>query len=100
MNGYLKFILLVVITFLGGSLILLFSGCTEPSEWYGDEVSETNSCEPNCDSEAVCPPDGLPGFEVGDTLTDINFLNCDGEVVSLHDLCGKRTGLIFNFYGW
>ncbi|MBM4370418.1 MAG: redoxin domain-containing protein [Deltaproteobacteria bacterium] len=49
---------------------------------------------------ATCPPSGPFGFKLGDTLVDLDFLDCDGHPVSLHDLCPASPGLLFHHYGW
>ena len=48
----------------------------------------------------VCPPPGPYGYERGATIADLRFDDCDGNPVSLHDLCGADAGLVVNFYGW
>ena len=52
------------------------------------------------DAELVCPPPGPYGYEVGTTATNLTFLDCDGNPVQLHDLCGAQLGMVISFYGW
>ncbi len=49
----------------------------------------------------TCPPEGQPGYELGDTIVDMDFSTCDGiaPTSSFHEECGAPT-LIINVYGW
>jgi hypothetical protein len=49
--------------------------------------------------EPACPPTVSQGFSEGEFLPDLTFDGCDGEVVSLHDLCGAPA-LIYHYAGW
>jgi len=48
----------------------------------------------------VCPPEAPYGCNVGDTLKDWSFVDCDENSVSLHDVCGNNAVLVYIFYGW
>jgi len=37
---------------------------------------------------------------VDETITDVSFLDCDDNPVTLHDLCGQNAAVVVNFYGW
>ena len=80
-------------------------GSIEPAET--DTLADQSSSDPTVgdDDEDLlavwtCPPEGPFGGAVGETPENLQFSDCDGSVVGLHDLCGANAGLIFNFYGW
>jgi len=51
--------------------------------------------------ECPAPPqDAKVGFDVGDQLADIVVKSCDGEDVSLTELCGADALFIFAAHGW
>ena len=69
-------------------MILLLACASEPS-------ADTASAE-----DAVrCPPSEPGGLEPGQPAQDVAFIDCTGEAVSLHGLCG-RPALVVNWYGW
>lgn len=48
----------------------------------------------------LCPPHGPFGTEVGDTLPDVDLVDCEGKAFQLHDLCPRRVGYVFELSGW
>ena len=99
--------------------------CGECADGFGCEVGEC-VCEPDCDglecggdgcggscgecdtdcvdgmctALAGCPPEGPFGTRAGQTLRDYTLLTCDGDEVSVHDLCGNEASLLLGFAGW
>jgi peroxiredoxin len=49
---------------------------------------------------SLCPPQGPFGARVGDTIPDVSFPDCDGQMHSLHELCEHQVGWIFEFAAW
>jgi len=47
----------------------------------------------------TCPPEGEPGYDIGDAVVDLAFSTCEGGQTTLHGECGSPT-LILNVYGW
>lgn len=47
-----------------------------------------------------CPPHAPFGTEVGDTLPNVELVDCDGDPYSLHDLCPREVGYVFELSGW
>lgn len=47
-----------------------------------------------------CPPGGPFGTEVGSTVSDVTLPDCDGNLHSLHEQCGKKALWLFEFAGW
>ena len=47
-----------------------------------------------------CPPLPPYGVAVGERLPGVALRTCDGDDLSLHDLCGANAGLTFHFFGW
>jgi hypothetical protein len=57
--------------------------------------------EPDIEPDPIaCPGPGPTGTSVGDKYQDLELLDCDGEVVQLHDHCSASPLLLFNFAGW
>jgi hypothetical protein len=50
--------------------------------------------------DVECPPAGPYGTEIGETLGDLSFVDCEGEPVTLHGMCGAKVSVVANFYGW
>jgi hypothetical protein len=48
----------------------------------------------------LCPPAEPFGTEVGETLPEVEFTDCDGNQYTLHDLCQFEAGWFFTFAGW
>ena len=55
----------------------------------GEQVCEAGAC-----TDAICPPKGPFGVDAGDTVTDLELPDCDGNMHRLHDLCGARAGFV------
>ncbi|MEE2779417.1 MAG: hypothetical protein VYE15_02760 [Myxococcota bacterium] len=55
----------------------------------GEQVCEAGAC-----TDAICPPQGPFGVNAGDTITDLELPDCDGNMHRLHDLCGARAGFV------
>jgi len=55
----------------------------------GEQVCEAGAC-----ADSICPPKGPFGVDSGDTLTDLELPDCDGNMHRLHDLCGARAGFV------
>jgi hypothetical protein len=64
-----------------------------------DAVADTTPT-PDTVAGVACPPPGPTGYNVGDRVTDLAFVDCDGKAVSFHGACGAPATLIFNYYGW
>ncbi|MEZ4269383.1 MAG: hypothetical protein R3F39_23740 [Myxococcota bacterium] len=70
-----------------------------------DAVADTTAdATPDVTPDAVggvtCPPPAPTGFTVGQRISDLAFVDCDGKAVSFHGACGAPATLIFNYYGW
>jgi len=81
---------------------LIECGLNACGEWCGDcadgfECSPENSCVA---LPGPCPPQPPFGTKLGDVVPDLAFLDCDGNVHTLHDLCPKKVAWIFVFEGW
>lgn len=64
--------------------------------------SESGDSDPECEAACspVCPPEAPHGCKIGKTLKDWVFNDCEGNSVSIHDLCGADALLVYVFYGW
>lgn len=62
-----------------------------------DAVVDTT---PDTVAGVACPPPAPTGFTVGERISDLAFVDCDGKAVSFHGACGAPATLIFNYYGW
>ncbi|MCB9587231.1 MAG: redoxin family protein [Polyangiaceae bacterium] len=51
-------------------------------------------------SALSCPPTGPYGSTVGDVVPDVTLYDCDGNAVSLHDLCDAPVSLVYTFAAW
>ncbi|MGE0322770.1 MAG: peroxiredoxin family protein [Polyangiaceae bacterium] len=51
-------------------------------------------------STLSCPPTGPYGSDVGDVFPDVTLYDCDGNAVSLHDLCEARVSVVYTFAAW
>ncbi len=67
------------------------------------------ACEPAPDAKPAdtsppvnwtCPPEGTQGVDVGDTVLDLVFRDCESQDVRLHDQCGTGPTLMMNMAGW
>ncbi|MEZ4376253.1 MAG: redoxin family protein [Polyangiaceae bacterium] len=47
-----------------------------------------------------CPPSGPYGSDVGDVFPDVTLYDCDGNAVSLHDLCEAPVSVVYTFAAW
>jgi peroxiredoxin len=92
------------------ALLVLMAGCAS-ARGRGDiddsdldiaqEVEELEADREPCENpETTCPPTGPFGGDLGNQLPDLQLADCDGQTVSLHELCGANAGLIYHFYGW
>lgn len=97
---------------------LLSCGQESTETTVSDTVTDSQDCTSDCaDAEldvaepipvscseeacgATCPPTGPFGSDPNETITDVSFLDCDGNPVTLHDLCGQNAAIVVNFYGW
>ena len=52
------------------------------------------------EAKALCPWPSQGGVAVCETLANLRLPACGGGDIELHDLCGKRVSLIFDFHGW
>lgn len=47
-----------------------------------------------------CPPRAPFGSEVGDTVEDLVFYDCDGAAHTLHELCAREAVWVYQFAEW
>jgi hypothetical protein len=85
--------------------LLLLGGCPDsPSSSF--DVAADLAIESDVASEEVsvvppvCPPPAPFGLTKGDRVEPLEFLNGEGDSVTLHSHCGRPLTLIYHFYGW
>ncbi len=48
----------------------------------------------------ICPPTGPFGTDPGDVAADVALPDCDGNIRSVHDMCGANAAHINLLAGW
>ncbi len=51
-------------------------------------------------STLSCPPSGPFGSSVGELAPAVTLYDCDGNAVSLHDLCSAPVSVVYTFAAW
>ncbi len=82
------------------------AACTEVTcgqDAYGKacgECAEGEACIEGSCRVWNCPPGGPFGTMPGETLTNVELKDCDGNTVFLHDLCGADAAYFNLLAGW
>jgi peroxiredoxin len=66
----------------------------------GGGAAELGGAAGSAGDPSPCPPAGPFGTSAGSVAPNVELLDCDGNLASLHDLCEAPAAVVYTFAAW